>query len=61
MERGEALTHKHFQMVVKRDFSSLPVLNKKIKVCLGWDVSSLMDHAVPCKKLRDEGLHLSIA
>ena len=36
-------------------FSSLPVLNKKIKVCLGWDASPPMDHAVPWKKLRDEG------
>ena len=44
-------------MVVKGNFSSLPVLSKKIKICLGWDVSPLMDHVVPCKKLRDEGLH----
>ena len=57
LERGGALTHKHFQMMVKENFSSLLVLNKKIKVCLGWDVSSPTDHVVPCKKLRDEGLH----
>ena len=29
VERGGALTHKHFQMLVKGNFSSLPVLNKK--------------------------------
>lgn len=37
VERGGALTHKHFQMMVKGNFSSLLVLNKQIKVCLGWD------------------------
>ena len=36
MERCGALMHKHFQVVVKRNFSSLLVLNKKIKVCLAW-------------------------
>lgn len=29
-----ALTHKHLQMVVKGNFVSLPVLKKKIKLCL---------------------------
>ena len=28
-------------MVVKRNFGSLSVLNKKIKICLGWDVNPL--------------------
>jgi hypothetical protein len=55
--RGGALTHKHFQMMMKENFSSLPVLNKTITFCLGWDVSPPLDHVVPCKKLRDEGLH----
>lgn len=32
--QGGALTHKHFQMVVKRNFINLPVLNKRIKICL---------------------------
>lgn len=44
-------------MVVKGNFSSLPLLNKNIKVCLEWDVSRLMGHVVFCKRLRDEGLH----
>ena len=44
MERGCASMHKHFQMVLKRNSSSLLVLNKKIKVCLGWDESSLTGH-----------------
>jgi hypothetical protein len=29
VERGGALTHKHFHMVVKEDFSSLLALDKK--------------------------------
>ena len=37
IERVGALTHKHFQMVVKGDLASLLVLNKITKVCLGWD------------------------
>jgi hypothetical protein len=48
---------KHFQIVVKENFTSLLVLNKKIKVCLGWDESSPTCNVVSCKKLRDEGLH----
>jgi hypothetical protein len=35
VEKGGALTHKHFQMMVKGNLSSLLLLNKKIKVCLG--------------------------
>ena len=54
MEHGGALTHKHFQMVMK---GNPPVLNKKIKVCLGWDVT--VGHVVSGKRLRDEGLHTS--
>jgi hypothetical protein len=50
---GVALTQKRFQMAVKGDFSNLLVLNKKIKVCLGWDVSLLTSHVVSRKKLRD--------
>ena len=58
VERGSALTQKHFQMVVRGNFNSLLVLNQTIKVCLDWDVSPLMrGHVVSCKKLRDEGLH----
>lgn len=56
-ERGGALIHKHFQMVVKGNFSSVPVLNKKIKVALGWEDNSLVGHVVSCKKLRFEGLY----
>jgi len=33
--KGGVLTHKHFQVVVKGNFSDLQVLNKKIKTCLG--------------------------
>ena len=33
IEQSGALTHDHFQLLVKGKFSSLPVLNKKIKVC----------------------------
>jgi len=36
---GGPLTHKHFQMIVNGNFTSLLVLSKKIKVCLGWEVS----------------------
>lgn len=57
MEWGGALTHKHFQLIVIGNFSSLLVLNKNIKVCLGWDVSPPTGHVVSCKRLRDEGLH----
>ena len=49
--------HKHFQIIVKGNVGSVPVLNKKIKVCLGWDVSPPTCHVVSCKRLRDEGLH----
>ena len=35
VEHGGALIYKHFQMVVKGNFSSLPVLNKKIKNLFG--------------------------
>lgn len=45
-------------MMVKRNFISLPVFNKKIKACLGWDESPPMDHVVSCKTLRNEGLHI---
>jgi hypothetical protein len=44
---GGPLTHKHFQIVV----------NKKIKVCLGWDVNLVMGQGISCNKLRDKGLH----
>jgi hypothetical protein len=42
--------------VLKADFNSLPMLNKKIKICLCWDVNSMTGHLVLPKKLRDEGL-----
>lgn len=58
VENGGALTHKHFQMVVKGNFSRLPMLNKKIKMCMGWDSSTPTGHVLLCKKLRDEGLHM---
>ena len=57
MWRNGALTHKHFQMAVKGNFANLVVLNKKIKVCLGWDERPPTSCVVSCKKLRDEGLH----
>ena len=56
VEGGDALMHKHFQMVFKRNFSSLPVSNKKVKVCLGWDESPPTGHVVSCKRLQDAGL-----
>ena len=31
IERGGALMHKHFQMVMKGKFTSLPALNQKKK------------------------------
>ena len=55
MECGGSLTYKHFQMIVKGIFTSLPGLNKKIKVCLGWDGSPPTGHVVSFKRLRDEG------
>ena len=59
VERGGALTHKHFQiMVVKRNSTSLPMFKKKFKACLGWDESPPMGHVVSCKTLRNEGLHI---
>lgn len=58
VERGGVLTDKHVQMmVVKGNFSSLPVLNRRIEVCLRYDECPLMCHVVSCKRLRDEGLH----
>jgi hypothetical protein len=54
MERGGGLTHEHFQMVMKGNFSSLMVLTKKVKVCLGWDVGPPTGHVVLCKWLRDK-------
>lgn len=47
-------------MMVKGNLSSLLLLNKQIKVCLGWDGSPLTDHDVLGKKLRDEDLHTLI-
>ena len=44
IEHNNALTHKHFQMTVKGNFSSLLVLNKKIKVCLSWDECPPIGH-----------------
>jgi hypothetical protein len=58
LERSGALMHNHFQMVVKRIFSSLPVLNKKIKVCLARGGSPPVGHALSCERLRDKGLHI---
>lgn len=57
VERGGVLMHKHFQMVVEGNFSSLPVLNRTIKICLGWDLSPPTGRVVSCRKLRDKGLH----
>ena len=37
---GGILVHKHFQIIVKGDSSSLPVLNKKIKGVLGMGCES---------------------
>jgi hypothetical protein len=36
MEFGGAMTYKYLHLVLKGDFSSLLVLNKKNEVCLGW-------------------------
>lgn len=44
-------------MVVKGNFSSFHMLNKKIKVALGWHENPPIGHVVSCKKVRDEGLH----
>lgn len=57
----EALMHKHFQMVRKSNFNTLPVLSKRIKVCLGWDESPPTGHVVSCKSLEDVGLHTFLA
>lgn len=57
MGRGGALTHKHFQMVLKGNFTSLPMLNKKIKICLGWEESPLICRVVSCNYVRDNSLH----
>ena len=46
--------HKHFQMIVKGNFRGLPMLNKKIKVCLGWDESPPTSHVVSCKRIKDD-------
>lgn len=35
VKRGGALTHKHFKMVVKGNFNSLPMLNKKSRLLWG--------------------------
>ena len=43
--------------MLKGIFSSLHVLNKKIKVALGWHVDPPTCYVVSCKKLRDESLH----
>ena len=40
---------KHFQMVMKTCFSSPPTLNKRIEVCLRWDVSSPTGHVVSAR------------
>ena len=45
------------EMMVKGNFTSLLVLNKEIKVRLGWNVSPPTNQVISCKKLRDEGLH----
>lgn len=44
-------------MVVKGNFSSLHILNKKIEVVVGWHENSPVGHVVSCKKMRDEGWH----
>ena len=48
---------KYFQMVMKGNIRSLPMLNKILKVCLGWDECPPMGRVVTSKRLRDEGLH----
>ena len=58
LECGGAVMHKHFQMMVKGNFSILPLLNKKIKVCLGWDEKPVTCHVVCCKRLRNEGFNM---
>ena len=45
------MTHKHFQMRVKGILTNELVLNKKLKVCLGWYENP------PTCHVRDEGLH----
>lgn len=54
---GWCINPQAISKMAKGNFNSLPMLNKKIKVCLGWDVSPPMGHVVSCKKLKDEGLH----
>lgn len=44
-------------MVTKGNYTSLPMLSKKIKVCFGWDESPPTNHVVSCKSLRNKGLH----
>lgn len=57
VEHSGAWTHKHFRMVVKGNFGSFPMLNKKSKLCVGWDEWPPTGHVVSCKSLKDEGLH----
>ena len=47
MEQGSALTNKHFQMVVKGNFSSLPMLNIK-KLRFVWDGMSAILQVMLC-------------
>lgn len=51
-EKGGAFTNKHFQMVVKGYFAGPPVLNKRTKVCLGWDESTSTGHVISCKTFK---------
>ena len=51
--------HNLCQMVVKREnFSSVPMLNKEIKGCLGWDERASCGSCCFLQEVEDEGLHI---
>ena len=45
-EKGWGLDPQTFPNAVEKEFASLPMLSKDIKVCLGWDESPPMGHVV---------------
>ena len=57
VEKRGALTHKHFHIVFKGNFSNLPMLDKKINVALVWDANPPLRHVVCCKNWTCKGLH----
>ncbi|KAL2633809.1 hypothetical protein R1flu_005288 [Riccia fluitans] len=60
LERGDAFLQLHVQGMVRVKTSSTKILNREIKVVIGWESNAPVGGSVCLKPLHDRGLHTVI-